>query len=125
MDLRKKAFTLDYAGRTLTLEVSRIAEQASAAVMGKYGDTTVLATVVMGKKDKEMGYFPLMVDYEEKFYAVGKILGSRFVRREGRSSEEAVLSGRLIDRTIRPLFDHRMRRDVQVVITILSLDEEE
>ncbi len=116
---------MEYAGRPLTLEVSRIAEQANAAVLGSYGDTTVLATVVMGEKDKESSYFPLTVDYEERFYAVGKILGSRFVRREGKASEEAVLSGRVIDRTIRPLFDQRMRRDVQVVITILSLDEDE
>jgi polyribonucleotide nucleotidyltransferase len=125
MDLQKKQFTMEYAGRPLTLEVSRMAEQANAAVLGSYGDTTVLATVVMGEKDKESSYFPLTVDYEERFYAVGKILGSRFVRREGKASEEAVLSGRVIDRTIRPLFDGRMRRDVQVVITILSLDEEE
>ncbi len=125
MELNRKQFSLDYAGRPLTLEVSRIAEQASASVIGKYGDTTVLATVVLGKKDKDIGWLPLTVDYEERFYAVGKVLGSRFVRREGKSSEEAVLSGRVIDRTIRPLFDHRMRRDVQVVITILSLDEEE
>jgi polyribonucleotide nucleotidyltransferase len=125
MDLQKKQFSMEYAGRQLTLEVSRIAEQANAAVMGSYGDTTVLATVVMGEKDKESSYFPLTVDYEERFYAVGKILGSRFVRREGKASEEAVLSGRVIDRTIRPLFDGRMRRDVQVVVTILSLDEED
>jgi polyribonucleotide nucleotidyltransferase len=125
MDLQKKQFSMEYAGRTLTLEVSRIAEQANAAVMGSYGDTTVLATVVMGEKDKDSSYFPLTVDYEERFYAVGKILGSRFVRREGKASEEAVLSGRVIDRTIRPLFDGRMRRDVQVVVTILSLDEED
>ncbi len=125
MDLKKQVFELDYAGRKLTMEVSRLAEQASAAVLGSYGDSTVLATVVMGKKDKESSYFPLTVDYEEKFYAVGKILGSRFIRREGKSSEEAVLSGRVIDRTIRPLFDGRMRRDVQVVVTILSYDEDD
>ncbi len=125
MDLHKQEFSLDYAGRTLKFEVSRLAEQASAAVLGTYGDSTVLATVVMGKKDKESSYFPLTVDYEERFYAVGKILGSRFVRREGKSSEEAVLSGRVIDRTIRPLFDGRMRRDVQVVVTILSYDEDD
>ncbi len=125
MDLKKQTFEMEYAGRKLSLEVSRLAEQANAAVMGTYGDSTVLATVVMGKKDKESSYFPLTVDYEEKFYAVGKILGSRFIRREGKSSEEAVLSGRVIDRTIRPLFDHRMRRDVQVVVTILSYDEDD
>jgi polyribonucleotide nucleotidyltransferase len=125
MDLQKKEFSLDYAGRKLTMSVSRLAEQANAAVMGTYGDSTVLATVVMGKKDKESTYFPLNVEYEERFYAVGKILGSRFIRREGKSSEEAVLSGRVIDRTIRPLFDGRMRRDVQVVVTILSYDEDD
>ncbi len=125
MDLRKKEFKLEYAGKTLSLEVSRVAEQANASVIGRYGDTAVLATAVMSDVDKNMNYFPLFVDYEERFYAVGKILGSRFVRREGRASEEAVLSGRIIDRTIRPLFDQRLRREVQVVITILSLDEED
>lgn len=125
MDLKQQKFSMEYAGRTLSLEVSRLAEQANAAVLGSYGDSTVLATVVMGKKDKETSWFPLTVDYEERFYAVGKILGSRFVRREGKSSEEAVLSGRVIDRTIRPLFDQRMRRDVQVVVTILSYDEDD
>lgn len=125
MDLKKQTFSLEYAGRTLTLETSRLAEQANASVLGTYGDSTVLATVVMGKKDKESSYFPLSVEYEERFYAVGKILGSRFVRREGKSSEEAVLSGRVIDRTIRPLFDQRMRRDVQVVVTVLSYDEDD
>ncbi len=125
MNLNRKQFKLDYAGRELILEVSQVAGQASAAVMGTYNDTTVLATVVMSKRDKESSYFPLMVDFEERFYAVGKVLGSRFVRREGKASEEAVLSGRVIDRTIRPLFDQRMRREVQVVITILSLNEEE
>ncbi len=125
MDLKKKQFQMEYAGQPLSLEVSRMAEQANAAVLGSYGDTTVLATVVMDKKDKDSSYFPLTVDFEERFYAVGKMLGSRFMRREGKASEEAVLSGRIIDRTIRPLFDHRMRRGVQVVITVLSLDEDE
>lgn len=124
MDLQRKQFKMDYHGRELVLETSRLAEQATASVLGKYGDTEVLVTVVMDKKDKAVDYFPLVVDYEEKFYAAGKIIGSRFVRREGRPSEEAVLSGRLIDRTIRPLFDHRMRREVQVVVTILQYDEQ-
>lgn len=125
MNLNRKQFTLEYAGRSLVMEVSAIAGQANASVMATYNETTVLATAVMSKREKELGYFPLMVDFEERFYAVGKVLGSRFVRREGKSSEEAVLSGRVIDRTIRPLFDQRMRREVQVVITILSLNEEE
>lgn len=111
------------AGKPFTLTVSQMANQANAAVMGQYGDTTVLATVVMGNTDRPLDYFPLTVDYEERFYAAGKILGSRFVRREGRPSNDAVLSGRLIDRTLRPLFDSRIRRDVQVVITVLSYDE--
>ncbi len=124
MNLNRKKFSIDFQGRPLELEVSKIAEQANASVIGRYGDTVVLVTVVMGKEDKNIDYFPLTVDYEERFYAVGKILGSRFVRREGRPAEEAILSGRMIDRTIRPLFDHRLRRDVQVVVTILSVDEE-
>lgn len=101
-----------------------MAHQANGAVIGKYGGNTVLVTAVMGKEDRDIDYFPLTVDYEERFYAAGKILGSRFMRREGRPGEEAILSGRMIDRTIRPLFDHRVRRDVQVVITILEIDNE-
>lgn len=124
MDLQRKQFKTDFAGKPLSMEVSKMAGQADAAVFGRYGDTTVLATVVMGKKDKPGDYFPLMVNYEEKFYAVGRILGSRFMRREGKSSDDAVLSGRLIDRTIRPLFNHAMRREVQVVVTILTYDGE-
>ena len=85
----KKEFSIDIAGKTLTIEVSSLAEQANAAVLAKYGETVVLATAVMGRKDVDMDYMPLKVDYEEKFYAAGKIIGSRYVRREGRSSEEA------------------------------------
>ncbi|MBI2024486.1 MAG: polyribonucleotide nucleotidyltransferase [Candidatus Harrisonbacteria bacterium] len=124
MDLKRKQFKTEYQGRPLVLEVSDLAKQANAAVLGRYGDTAVLVTAVMGKKDRDTDFFPLVVDYEERFYAAGKILGSRFVRREGRPSEEAILSGRMIDRTVRPLFDHRMRREVQVAVTILEMDEE-
>ncbi len=124
MALHRKQFTTEVAGTPLILELSDLAGQADAAVFGRYGDTAVLATVVMGKEESSSDYFPLTVDYEERFYAAGKILGSRFVRREGRPSEEAVLSGRIIDRTIRPLFDHRIRRNAQVVITILEIDDE-
>src|SRR5271169_520812 len=109
--MTKKQFKTEIAGKTLTLEVSALADQANAAVLAKYGETVVLATVVMLRKDVDTDYLPLKVDYEEKFYAAGKILGSRFVRREGRSSEDAVLAGRLVDRTIRPLFDDRLRRE--------------
>src|SRR3989344_2197461 len=124
MDLKRKQFKTEFAGKQLVLEVSSFAGQANAAVIGRYGDTAVLVTAVMSEKDKDADYFPLIVDYEERFYAAGKILGSRFIRREGRPSEDAILSGRLIDRTIRPLFDQRIRREVQVVVTILELGEE-
>ena len=122
--LKKKEYSIDVAGKKLTIEVSPLAEQANAAVLVKYGETIVLATAVMGHKDAFMDYMPLKVDYEEKFYAAGKIIGSRFIRREGRASEEAILAGRLVDRTIRPLFDHRIRREIQVVVTVLQIDEE-
>jgi len=124
MTLDKKQFTTEFAGRTLTMEVSKLAEQATSAVLGRYGDAVVLVTVVMSEQAKGGDYFPLMVNYEERFYAAGKILGSRFMRREGRPSENAVLAGRIIDRTIRPLFDQRTRNEVQVVVTILQIDEE-
>jgi len=120
----KKEFTLPFFGREIKITVSDLAGQANAAVIGQYGDTVVLVTAVMGKEDRAIDFFPLTVDYEERFYAAGKIIGSRFVRREGRPSTEGVLSGRLIDRTIRPLFNERLRRDVQVVVTVLSYDEQ-
>jgi polyribonucleotide nucleotidyltransferase len=124
MDLKKQTFTINFAGQELILEKSIIAEQADAAILGRYGDTAVLVTITTGKEDKKIDYFPLTIDYEEKFYAAGKIIGSRFIRREGRPSEEAILSGRLIDRSLRPLFDKRLRRDIQIVITVLAYDEE-
>lgn len=123
INLNKKIYETTLHGSPVKLEVSALAGQANAAVIGSYGDTTVLATVVMSKNNKSGDFFPLTVDYEERFYAVGKILGSRFIRRENRPSDDAILSGRLIDRTIRPLFDSRLRREVQVVITVLSYDE--
>lgn len=124
MPLHRKQYSIDIAGRPLIIETSELAGRTNAAVLAKYGDTAVLVTTVMGVNDRDTDFFPLTVDYEEKFYAAGKIIGSRFVRREGRASDEAILSGRVIDRTIRPLFDHRMRRDVQIVITVLAYDEE-
>ncbi len=120
----KKEYSIEIGGKTLTLTFSALAEQANAAVMAKYGETVVLATAVMSKTETTLPYMPLKVDYEERFYAAGKIIGSRFIRREGRPSEEAVLAGRLVDRTLRPLFDQRIRRDIQVVVTVLSYDEE-
>src|SRR3989338_3311733 len=112
MNLHKKTFKTEVGGAEIELEVSEIAGQASAAVLGRWGGTVVLATVVIGKNDTETDYFPLTVDYEERFYAAGKVIGSRFIRREGRPSDEAILSGRLIDRSIRPLFDSRLPREV-------------
>ncbi len=124
MNLDKKQFTTEIDGKQVKLEISNLAGQANAAVLGTYGDTSVLVTVVVGKEDRDLDYFPLTIDYEERFYAAGKIIGSRFIRREGRPSENAVLSGRMIDRTLRPLFNQKMRRDVQVVITVLSYDDQ-
>jgi polyribonucleotide nucleotidyltransferase len=124
MAIKRKKFETEISGKTLTLEISELAGQANAAVLAKYGETVVLATVVMSKNDSSADYMPLKVDYEEKFYAAGKIIGSRYIRRESRPSEEAMLAGRLVDRTIRPLFDQRLRRDIQVVVTILEIDEQ-
>ena len=120
-----KKFETEIAGRKLIVESGLFAQQANASVTVRYGDTVVLATAVMSPEAREgMNYFPLMVDYEEKFYASGKIKGSRFIKREGRPTDEAVLNGRLIDRTLRPLFDQRMRNEVQIIVTVLSIDQE-
>ncbi len=109
----------------ITIEYGRFAEQADAAVTVQAGETVVLATVVVSKNMREgIDYFPLMVDYEERLYAAGKISGSRFIKREGRPSEQAILTSRLIDRPVRPLFDKNFRNDVQVIITVLSIDKE-
>lgn len=114
----------DLLGKKFSMETGLLAQQANGSVLARLGDTVVLATAVMSKNVREgMDYFPLLVDYEERLYAAGKIKGSRFIKREGRATDEAVLSGRLVDRSIRPLFPDGMRNDVQVVITILSVDE--
>jgi polyribonucleotide nucleotidyltransferase len=113
----------DFCGRKLTLEVGRVGFRTSASVVARYGDTVVLGTTMVGTSPiSGMDYFPLSVDYEEKFYAAGKISGSRFIKREGRPSDEAVLVGRLIDRPIRPLFPKGYRQEVQVVSSVLSMD---
>lgn len=120
-----KRWTLQIGGRDLIIETGLLAKQANGSVRVSYGETVVLAAATMSKGASYVsGYFPLMVDYEERYYASGKIKGSRFVKREGRPTDEAVLTGRLVDRTIRPLFDRRMRNDVQVVVTVLSIDQE-
>ncbi|MFZ1654419.1 MAG: polyribonucleotide nucleotidyltransferase [Candidatus Moraniibacteriota bacterium] len=120
-----RKWSLQLGGRELSISTGLLAGQANGAVTVQYGDTVVLATAVMSSSmSKIIGYFPLMVDFEERYYAAGKIKGSRFIKREGRPSDDAILSGRAVDRTIRPLFDSRMRNDVQVVTTVLSIDGE-
>lgn len=122
--MQKKEYSVEIGGRTLTAIFTDLAEQAHGSVMLKYGETVVLATACMSKDSaKGLGWFNLTVDYTEKFYASGKILGSRFVRREGKPSEEAVLGSRVIDRTLRPLFDHSIRHAVQVIVTVISVDD--
>ncbi|MBQ1298612.1 polyribonucleotide nucleotidyltransferase [Candidatus Saccharibacteria bacterium] len=112
----------EWLGRELTLEVNRVGFRSTSSVLVTYGDTVVLGSVVVGTKPVVLDYFPLSISYEEKFYASGKISGSKFIKREGKPSDEAVLVGRLIDRPIRPLFPKGYRQEVQVVCTVLSMD---
>ena len=112
----------EFMGRPLTLEVNRVGFRTTASVLVSYGETVVLGTAMVGSKPVVLDYFPLSIDYEEKFYAAGKISGSRFIKREGRPSDEAILIGRLIDRPIRPLFPKGYRQEVQVVSSVLSMD---
>jgi len=114
--------TTDFCGRPLKLEVNRVGFRTTASVLVTYGETVILGTAMVGSRPVIMDYFPLSIDYEEKFYAAGKISGSRFVKREGRPSDEAILIGRMIDRPIRPLFPKGYRQEVQVVSSVLSLD---
>ena len=116
---KTKKYSLELGGQTLKIEIGKLAGQANGAVTAQLGDTVVLATAVISKNQKVgADYMPLIVDYEEKFYARGKILGSRFVRREGRPSEEAILNARLIDRAIRPIFDQSIRNEIQIVLIV-------
>ncbi|MGH7195243.1 MAG: polyribonucleotide nucleotidyltransferase [Candidatus Saccharimonadales bacterium] len=112
----------EFCGRTLSLEVGRVGFRSDASVIVRYGDTVVLGTAMASEKPVSMDYFPLSIDYEEKMYASGKISGSRFIKREGRPSDDAVLIGRLIDRPIRPLWPKGYRHEVQGVATMLSMD---
>ncbi|MEI9913785.1 MAG: hypothetical protein WDN66_02155 [Candidatus Saccharibacteria bacterium] len=113
----------DFCGRKLSLEVGRVGFRTSASVMVRYGDTVVLGTVMVNPKAIDgFDYFPMSIDYEERFYAAGKISGSRFIKREGRPSDEAILIGRIIDRPIRPLWPKGYRNEVQGVATVLSMD---
>lgn len=126
MDKKNKVILkkIELGGRILKLETGKFAQKADAAVLAQYGETVVLATVVVGKVRTDIDYFPLFVEFQEKYYAGGIIKGSRWVKREGRASDEAVLTGRLIDRSIRPLFSSQERREVQVIVTTLSVDQE-
>ena len=114
--------TTELCGRPLTLEVNRVGFRTTGSVLVRYGDTVVLGSAQVGSRPVQLDYFPLSIDYEERFYAAGKISGSRFIKREGRPSDEAVLIGRLIDRPIRPLFPKGYRQEIQVVATVLSMD---
>jgi polyribonucleotide nucleotidyltransferase len=119
-----KSWSTKWGGRELTIEVGKFALQATSSCTVRYGETVIMCTVVKSKTEREIDYFPLTVDFEEKLYAAGKIKGSRFIKREGRPSDEAILSGRLVDRAIRPLFDDTVRNDIQVVLTALCIDNE-
>lgn len=120
-----KRFETQWGGRTLTIEVGKYAQQAGGSCLVQYGDTVVLATATMSPDARVgMDFFPLMVDYEEKLYAAGRIKGSRFIKKEGRPTDEAILISRFIDRALRPLFNQKIRNEVQVIVTALSFDGE-
>src|SRR3990167_8602692 len=123
--MQKKEYSLETGGKTMIAEFNDWANQANGSVLLRYGNSACLATVVMSNRESNLDYFPLSVEYEEKFYAAGAILGSRFMRREGRPSDEAVLSGRIVDRTIRPLFPKGLKRDVQVIINMIEVGARE
>jgi polyribonucleotide nucleotidyltransferase len=114
----------EFCGRPISLEAGRLAFQAGGSVIVRYGDTMVLGLATSGRVNPDLDYFPLSIDYEEKMYAAGKISGSRFIKREGKPTEEAILAGRLIDRPIRPLFPKGYRNELQGIATVLSLDPE-
>ncbi|OQA52422.1 MAG: Polyribonucleotide nucleotidyltransferase [candidate division WS2 bacterium ADurb.Bin280] len=122
--MEKKEIEFSVAGQNLRLSSGELAMQADGAILAQAGGTMVLATCVVGKEPSDMDYMPLSIDYEERFYASGKISGSRFIKREGRPSEQAILNSRMIDRPIRPLFPKYFRHETQVIITTLSFDKE-
>ncbi|MFD0943374.1 polyribonucleotide nucleotidyltransferase [Savagea faecisuis] len=123
MGQEKQTFQMEWAGRPLIVETNQLAKQANGAVLVRYGDTTILSTATASKEPRALDFFPLTVNYEERLYAAGKIPGG-FIKREGRPSEKAVLTSRLIDRPIRPLFPDGFRNDVQVISLVLSVDQE-
>lgn len=123
MELMKKSYSMDWAGRKLTVEFGQLAKQANGSALVRYGDTVVLCTATASKEAKNVDFFPLTVNYEERLYAVGKIPGG-FIKREGRPSEKAILASRLIDRPIRPLFADGFRNEVQVISMVMSVDQD-
>lgn len=123
MTQEKKEFSTEIAGRTFTVETGELAKQANGACMIRYGDTSVLSVATASSEPKDLPFFPLTVNYEERLYAVGKIPGG-FIKREGRPSEKATLTSRLIDRPIRPLFPDGYRNEVQVISTMMSVDQD-
>ena len=122
--MKKIEKSIELGGRTLTLTTGNLAEQASGEVLARMGDTVVLATVAAAPLKMEMDYFPLSVEYQERLYAGGRIKGSRWVKREGRPTDEEILSARLIDRSIRPLFPKTYKKEVQLIVMVLSVDGE-
>lgn len=123
--IMEKVFTGEWLGRPLTIKTGHVAKQADAAVWVQYGETVVQATVVQARTERVgIDFFPLMVEFEEKLYAAGIIKGSRWVKREGRPTDQSILTGRMIDRSVRPLFAPGDNRDVQVIITVLAVDQE-
>ncbi|HET7580982.1 MAG TPA: polyribonucleotide nucleotidyltransferase [Bacillales bacterium] len=123
MAQEKRVFSLDVGGRELSFEVGQLAQQANGAALVRYGDTAVLSTATASREPKDLPFFPLTINYEERLYAVGKIPGG-FIKREGRPSDKAILSARLIDRPIRPLFPDGFRNEVQVVNMVMSVDQD-
>src|SRR3989344_6215785 len=117
-----KTYKEEFADKPLVVEFGRLGGQANGSCRVQYGETTVLVNATMSASEKPVDYLPLQVEYEEKYYAAGKIKGSKWIKREGRPSEEAILAGRLIDRPLRPRFDHNIRNEIQVVATVLSFD---
>ncbi len=122
--IKKYSASLEIGGKTLTLEVGSLAKLATSSVLARLGDTMVLVTAVMGRERTDIDYFPLTVEYIERLYAGGRIKGSRWVKREGRPSDDSILTARLIDRSIRPLFPKEFKKEVQIIVTVLSVDGE-
>lgn len=119
-----KKFEFQFLGRPLSFQIGELAGQANGSVLASYGDTVVLATVVLGRQKEGVDYLPLTVEFEERLYAAGKIKGSRFIKREGRPMDDVIVKGRMIDRALRPRFNQKIRNEIQLVVTVLSYDQE-